>query len=136
MKMKWLMVVAALLGLGVMMSGCQCWCKCGKASAEVKKLTTPEMLAAVADTNVTVVDARGAHDGMAMIPRAIPLSYEASDAVIATTLKDKNASIVTYCANTHCTASPQLAARLVKLGYTHVSEYPEGIAGWQKAHNQ
>jgi len=113
--------------------GQPCSCKKDAQPVTVKKLTTPEMLAAAKDSGVTLVDARGVNPGMEMIPGALPVSYKATDAEIAAALKDKNARIVTYCANTRCTASPQLAERLVKMGYTNISEYPEGIAGWKNA---
>ena len=132
-----IMMLVTVLAFTLMLAGCCSWC-CGKKADQttpgsVKKLTTPEMLSAVKDPAVTVIDARGKVEGMEMIPGALPLSYQAGDQVILDTLKDKNARILTYCANTHCTASPQLAQRLVKLGYTNVSEYPEGIAGWKNA---
>ena len=81
--------------------------------------------------SVTVVDARGKSEEM--IPGAVGLRFDVTDEEIIRTLPDKDYAIVTYCANTHCTASPMLAKRLHDLGYSHVMEYPEGIAGWKAA---
>ncbi len=45
----------------------------------------------------------------------------------------KDRQIVLYCENTMCTSSPLVSNKLAKLGYTNVSEYPEGIQDWMKA---
>jgi len=44
-----------------------------------------------------------------------------------------DAEIVVYCANRECTASPNLAQRLEEMGYTNVSDFEEGLAGWRSA---
>lgn len=83
-----------------------------------------------------VLDARsGKYDDGKRLPGAKQLSPDAEESVIATTLPDKNALIVTYCAGLTCPASKALADRLKKLGYSKVLEYPEGIAGWIAAGN-
>ncbi len=46
---------------------------------------------------------------------------------------DKSATLVFYCANTHCGACHQGARAAIKLGYKNVFIMPEGIAGWEKA---
>ncbi len=46
---------------------------------------------------------------------------------------DKTATLVFYCANTHCGACHQGARAALKLGYTNVFIMPEGIAGWEQA---
>lgn len=83
--------------------------------------------------HVVIVDARGWKPGVEIIPGSINISHETTDEQIAALIKDKNAKVITYCANTRCTASPELAKRLLKLGYTMVMEYPEGIQGWKSA---
>ena len=45
----------------------------------------------------------------------------------------KDASLVFYCANTHCMASHAAAERAVDAGYTHVAVMADGIQGWKKA---
>ncbi|MBY5991352.1 rhodanese-like domain-containing protein [Ferrimonas balearica] len=45
--------------------------------------------------------------------------------------EDKDAELIFYCANRLCNAS-EIAAHSVKaLGYTNVSQMPEGIFGWR-----
>ena len=44
-----------------------------------------------------------------------------------------DAEIVVYCANTDCDASPNLAQKLEEMGYTNVSDFEEGLAGWRQA---
>jgi rhodanese-related sulfurtransferase len=54
---------------------------------------------------------------------------------VAALLPDKQALVVTYCANLKCPASQMLAERLRTLGYSNVLEYHEGIKGWIDAGN-
>jgi rhodanese-related sulfurtransferase len=97
-------------------------------------LTTVQMVKAVEAQQATIIDARPKkYDNGERIPGAIQLAPNASEAVIKSILPNKNAAIITYCGNTKCPASKQLAARLKLLGYTHVREYPAGIAGWKAA---
>lgn len=48
-------------------------------------------------------------------------------------LPDKNKEIIVYCASTECQASPRVAKKLEELGYTNVTDYEAGVAGWQEA---
>ncbi len=48
-------------------------------------------------------------------------------------LPDKDAAIVTYCSNTACQNSTQVAAKLERLGYTNVRKYADGIQDWTEA---
>lgn len=123
--------------------GCQCDTSCpGKSDKEAtaaayKVISTESLKALLASGSpVTVVDARsGKYDDGRRIAGAISLPANASDEAIANALPDKHATIVTYCSNTRCPASAKLAARLVKLGYTNVHKYSDGIAGWTAAGN-
>ena len=50
-------------------------------------------------------------------------------------IKDKKLTmetvpIVTYCANSKCSASDQLIKHLMNAGFVNVTEYPEGMDGW------
>lgn len=84
-----------------------------------------------AKTPLLLLDARsGKWDDGQRLPGAKALSPDASDADIGTALPDKGALVVTYCSNLKCPASKMLAERLVKLGYTNVMKYPDGIAAW------
>ncbi len=80
-----------------------------------------------------VVDARGdAYFDGNLLPNAKRLTSEASDAEIQAMLPNKDAIIVVYCSNVQCPAGGWLADRLVKMGYTNVYKYPEGIDDWMK----
>ena len=45
--------------------------------------------------------------------------------------KDKNATLVFYCANRLCNASEIAAYTVMQLGYTNVFQMPDGIYGWR-----
>jgi rhodanese-related sulfurtransferase len=47
--------------------------------------------------------------------------------------KDKQSTIVFYCAERRCYASQAAAREAVKFGYTRVLVMPEGIFGWVNA---
>lgn len=45
----------------------------------------------------------------------------------------KDAEIITYCASSGCQLSALAANALEEVGYTNVSHYVDGLAGWQNA---
>lgn len=45
-------------------------------------------------------------------------------------LPERNEPVVVYCANVPCRNSELVGAQLVKLGYTNVRKYREGIEDW------
>lgn len=121
-------------------NGCKCDASCpGKSTAahSYSTIDTEGLKQLIASGEaVVIVDARsGKYDDGQRIPGAVSLAANASDETIAQVLPDKNAKIVTYCSNERCPASANLAKRLVKLGYTNVHKYPQGIAGWTAAGN-
>ena len=67
------------------------------------------------------------------IPGAINIPHDDIDAQAPKLLADKDAAIVTYCANTPCKNSGVAAAKLENLGYTNVREYVEGKQDWVAA---
>lgn len=84
--------------------------------------------------DVTVVEALPAmYFQQEHIPRAINIPHDDIDAQAPKLLTDKDAAIVTYCANTPCKNSGVAAAKLEKLGYTNVREYVEGKEDWVAA---
>ena len=103
----------------------------------VKTLTTAELKKVVEDDkDVVILDARsGKYDDGRRIPGAKTLSDKSTAAEVEAVVGDKDTEVVTDCSNLQCPASARLAAHLKKLGYTHVTEYPEGIAGWVEAGN-
>lgn len=67
------------------------------------------------------------------LPGALNLVADDAETRAATLLPDKDAAIVTYCSNTACPNSGQVAAKLENLGYTNVRKYAEGIQDWTGA---
>jgi len=99
-----------------------------------RELTTDALLAALDGGGLTVVDALPpAPFAVRHLPGALNVTAEDDDATVAEALPDRGAAIVTYSTDGACTRGPELAARLVALGYTDVSVYVDGIAGWVAA---
>lgn len=74
---------------------------------------------------------REAHEAR-HIPGSINVPVEAADQVDAL-VPNKDEPIVVYCANAGCDASPKLAQKLEKMGYTNVTDFEDGYAGWRQA---
>ena len=45
----------------------------------------------------------------------------------------KDAKIIVYCSSATCMASVRAAETLERAGYTNVTHYKDGLAGWQDA---
>lgn len=108
----------------------------GSSGSEKEGVINTAALAAMiqAKTALTILDARaGKYDDGNRIPGAKALAADASAAQAAALIPDKQALVVTYCANLKCPASHMLGERLRLLGYAHVIEYHEGIEGWRAA---
>ncbi len=67
------------------------------------------------------------------LPGAINIPHTQVEELAPSLLPDKDAAIVTYCANTACQNSSVAAAVLAKLGYTNVAKYAEGKQDWLEA---
>ena len=107
-------------------------CKCKVVTGPMAEINT-SALKSLIDSGVvlTFVDARvGKYDDGRRIKNALNIGPEAKDEEIMSMLKSKDAIIVSYCADLKCPASRLLAAKLIKMGYKHVLEYPQGIKGW------
>jgi rhodanese-related sulfurtransferase len=84
--------------------------------------------------NITVVETlapgryREAH-----IPGALNIPPGRIKDLASQLLPNKDAEIVTYCANTHWHASEYAARELATMGYTNLTHYPEGKQGWMEA---
>ncbi len=108
-----------------------------KAGAETvgdHNISTFQMKALVDSGDAILLDARsGKYDDGYRIPGAKSLNSKSTAEEVAAVVPGKDAQITTYCSNLQCPASKALAEHLEKLGYTHVHEYPEGIAGWRTA---
>lgn len=66
------------------------------------------------------------------IPGAINIPYE-DIAAEALDRFDKDQMLVVYCKNTACTASPEAAEKLDKIGFKQVYDYDVGLEGWKDA---
>ncbi len=62
----------------------------------------------------------------------VPLD-DAFDEHIQEAVPDKNATVVVYCQNAECQASPKAAQRMDELGYRQVLDYAEGKMDWKQA---
>ncbi|MFC4913314.1 rhodanese-like domain-containing protein [Actinomadura gamaensis] len=97
-------------------------------------ITRDELQREVDAGSVTLVDALGGeYWAKQHLPGAVPLAPGEVDAKAAERLPDRDAAIVTYCSNTACPNSGQVADRLTALGYTNVRKYREGIEDWTTA---
>jgi rhodanese-related sulfurtransferase len=97
-------------------------------------ISRDDLREAIAAGTVTVVDALGEHYWARQhLPGAIHLVEADVAEKAATLLPDKGAAIVTYCSNTACPNSHQVAVKLGQLGYTNVRRYREGIEDWGAA---
>ena len=112
----------------------KCALKAGHKHIDTKTLANKLQ----SEKDLIILDARSAKwDDGTRIPGAKQLTSKSDAATIASVVgADKNAKIITYCSNTKCKASSKLAAALAAAGYTNVTEYPEGIAGWKAAGNE
>jgi len=108
-----------------------------KLSDTVPTITIEELDAKLASKECQAVDANGdaTRKKLGVIPGAVLLTD--SDTFSTSELpSDKSKTLVFYCANTHCGASHEAAARALTAGYTNVKVLPDGIAGWVKAGKQ
>ncbi|MGH3714489.1 MAG: rhodanese-like domain-containing protein [Micromonosporaceae bacterium] len=101
----------------------------------VSLITRDELQVAIDAGEVTVVDALGGdYYAQQHLPGAIALTPSDDAAALAgSLLPDKNAAIVTYCANAACPNSDQVGSKLISLGYTNVRKYRDGIEDWVAA---
>ena len=111
--------------------------KAAEPAAEgYKHIDTAVVKAAVAEGKTVILDARaGKWDDGRRIPGAKQLAPGEAAAKAATLIPAKDSRVIVYCTSPHCPASKFLAEALVKLGYTGVEKYPDGIEGWAAAGN-
>jgi len=48
-------------------------------------------------------------------------------------VKDKNRTVVVYCASRACTASSEAVTKLEQAGFRNVLHFEDGMAGWRTA---
>jgi rhodanese-related sulfurtransferase len=87
-----------------------------------------------ANPTVVIIDARNRKtDDGKRIPSAKAIPFDAPNGNITANLPDKQVMIIVYCANAQCNESNVLVDRLIRMGYTNVWKYPEGIEEWEKS---
>ncbi|MBA3237216.1 MAG: rhodanese-like domain-containing protein [Parachlamydiaceae bacterium] len=110
-----------------------------KQSEKAVKLATyghvdAKGLKSLLDSHVplTLLDARGNNwnDGN-IIPGAQLASHEFSPEELDQIIPNFDSLVVIYCYSFTCPLTPWLAAKLVKLGYTNIIEYPGGLTEWR-----
>ena len=103
-------------------------------AGEYPDISITELKKAIADKQVTVIDANGnkSFTEKGHIPTAI--NFHAKDGEIAKALpSDKGALIVAYCGGPLCNAYEDAAKKATELGYTNVKHLSAGISGWLQA---
>ena len=100
----------------------------------IQTITRDELKAGLDAGTITAVDALPeSYYAQQHIPGALNLVSDDVPTRAAGLLPDRDASIVTYCSNTACGNSGQVASTLTKLGYTNVRKYAAGIQDWVEA---
>ncbi len=109
----------------------------GARGAAIATISVEELEARLARGECRAVDANGdaTRKRLGVIPGAVLLSdYETF--LLKELPADRAKGLVFYCANEHCGASEEAAARAITAGYTDVKVLPAGIAGWARAGKQ
>jgi rhodanese-related sulfurtransferase len=103
------------------------------ASPQITDISQGDLTAAIASKSATLLDVNGSDSyRQGHIPGAI--DFVAHRQEIAKLLPaDKNALIVAYCGDVHCTAYRQAAYAALDLGYTNVRHFAPGIKGWRES---
>ena len=101
----------------------------------MSNLISRDELAELVDANAAIVVEAlpAAYYEDAHIPGAINIPHTEVRSLAPALLPDKDALIVTYCANLPCPNSDLAARILGKLGYTNVRRYAEGKDDWRDA---
>lgn len=101
--------------------------------APYPELNYQELAALIKDNALTLVDANSEKVyESGHIPRAISF-FKLADDFAAHLPKDKNALVVSYCANPQCLSWLMAAEKASELGYTNVKHFAGGLQGWKKA---
>ena len=97
-------------------------------------ITRDELKAGLDAGTITAVDALPqSYYARQHLPGALNLVADDVRDRAAQLLPAKDAAVVTYCSNTACPNSHQVATLLERLGYTDVRVYRDGIQDWAEA---
>ena len=67
------------------------------------------------------------------VPHSKSIPVDELEEKSKTELPDKNKEVIVYCASKECQASSHAAKKLEEMGYTNVTDFEDGLAGWQDA---
>ncbi len=87
------------------------------------------------DRNCTLVEALSMDDYDEFhLPGAISVPLQENFAQqIQKAIPDKNRTVIVYCLNAECDASPKAVRKMERLGYTNVYDYEAGKVDWKEA---
>ena len=93
---------------------------------------TKELIKNNGITVVEVLDEQNYHEFH--LPGAVNVPLDENfDERIQTMIPDKDSTVLLYCWDAECLASPKAAERMEDLGYTHVLGYEAGKVDWKEA---
>lgn len=103
-------------------------------AADIPQLSVDELDQKLAAGACTPVDANGeqTRKKLGVVPGAVLLT-DSETFSVKELPGDRSRELVFYCANSHCGASHEAAARARVAGYTNVKVMGDGIAGWVAA---
>ncbi|RMG17275.1 MAG: hypothetical protein D6729_09265 [Deltaproteobacteria bacterium] len=110
-------------------------CKGGAKQQAFQKIDVEELTRLQATGPVHLYDANSekTRKKLGVIPGATLLTSPSEYDVAKVLPKEKDAVLVFYCANVHCTASHVAAKRAIEAGYTQVYVLAPGVKGWAEA---
>jgi rhodanese-related sulfurtransferase len=101
----------------------------------MRTITTQQLNERLANEGLTLVDVLDPkHYRKFHLPGAVnvPLGDD-FDRRIQEAVPDKNETIVVYCMDADCQASPKAGERMEELGYQNVLDYVAGKTDWKEA---
>lgn len=102
-------------------------------AAQFPEISIADVKSAISTNSAVLLDVNGTDSWLeGHVPGAIDFVAN-KDKLAALLPQDKNALVVAYCGNPHCTAYLKAATAAQALGYTNVKHMTAGIAGWKDA---
>lgn len=98
-------------------------------------ITTEELVAWYEENEPMILLNASSKDHLTgkLLPASHWVAYNSDEARIREYIPARDSLIVVYCNCGECPSSGLLADRLIKMGYTNVYRYPDGLKGWKKA---
>jgi len=101
----------------------------------MRTITREQLNERLANDNLTLVEVLDPeYYGKYHLPGAINVPLDGDfDQQIRKAVPDKNRTVVVYCMDAGCQASPKAGRRMDELGYRHVFDYEAGKRDWREA---